>query len=518
MMPMHDLLVEPTFCVTMPDASRQKLTLPGVLAELARDDIVSFDHLRQHQEHAWYSFLVQLAAIALVEENILLDAADEGTWRERLLSLTANHGGHAPWCLVVEDLSLPAFMQPPVPEDNLDAFKECVDEPDAGALDLLVTSKSHDVKAPRVSRPSPDHWVFALVALQTMQGYSGKKNYGIVRMNGGYGSRPCITLAPGRSWGARFRRDVGILLRSRSMIVDQLGYRERGGLALLWLIGWDGQTSLFLQGLDPYFIEVCRRVRLLCEEHSFAARTAATSSARINAETLLGNTGDPWTPVGVDGKALSVSGKKGFAYQTTARLLFGRDFLASQTQRVEASDPPELEFLAWVLARGQGKTEGLHERWVPVPTSVRRRLTSEDARTGLGELAQQRIRAVEISQRGLLRPALCALLQGGAAKLKLDDDRAWPWVQRHDRAVDSRFFPSLWRDLELEPGEAQVAWQRELIDMGREVLREAEGSVPLSAARRYRGLATAEGMFEGLARKHFPDVFYVKEDKNEPSA
>lgn len=517
-MPMHDLLVEPVFHVTMPGGHRAVLTLPGVLAELARDDIVSFDHLRPHQEHAWYAFLVQLVAIALNEEGLALDQADEPRWRERLLRLTKDHGGHAPWCLIVEDLSLPAFMQPPLQEGEITEFKEPVAEPDAPDLDLLVTAKGHDVKPGRASIPRLDHWPLTLVALQTMQGYSGAKNYGIARMNGGYGSRPCVTFAPGPGWGSRLRRDVGILLGIRKNLAEQFGYRQQGGGALMWLEPWDGLSALDLRNLDPYFIEVCRRVRLAEHDGKLIARTKGTVATRTNAGLYAGNLGDPWMPVGADGKALSVSGKSGFGYQRSAELLFGRDFVPSPTQIVTDLGAGDVMFFAWALSRGQGKTEGLHERWVPLPARVRRRLLTESDRASFGELARQRVQTVRTLQDRVLRPALCVLLQGAPGRLKLRDNRASRWVRQHDAAVDQLFFPRLWRDLERDSATAQTDWQRELINLGRALVREAETSVPLSAARRYGAIAAAEGMFEGLARRHFPDVFAEEEAKHDHSA
>jgi len=509
-MPMHDLLIEPAFQVTLRSGRSGTLTLPGVIASLARDDdIVSFDHLRPHQQHAWHAFLVQLAAIALSDAGSPLDSADESTWRDRLRHLTHKHGDHAPWCLVVEDLSLPAFMQPPVPEGHLEALEKVSVFPDAPALELLSVARQHDVKATRVAAPDSDHWAYALVGLQTMQAYSGSNQHAIARMDGGAGTRSCVALAPGLDFGLRFRRDLAVLLEVRQELAAQYGYPAAGGLALLWVEPWDGSASLPLSRLDPYFIEVCRRVRLMVGAKGIEARTAPSAQPRIAAKAARGNTGDPWAPVSAEGKALTVH-KDGFSYRELEKLLFGRDWTPGPAQRVARGDPPALLLLAVSFGHRRRLTglEGFHERLLPLPGRVVRNLTAAEGRDLLAQMAKQRVEAVQRLQRNVLRPSLGVLFKGWSRAVALDRD---PWLRRHDAAVDQLFFPRLWRDLERGALEAQLEWEREIIELGRTVLREAQESVPLATARRYRAFAAAEGLFEALARRHFPDLFAHKE-------
>ena len=68
---------------------------------------------------------------------------------------------------------------------------------------MLVTSKNHDLKSAVAVQAGVDDWIFALITLQTMEGFGGAGNYGISRMNGGLGSRPAFSLVPKRS---RIRR------------------------------------------------------------------------------------------------------------------------------------------------------------------------------------------------------------------------------------------------------------------------------------------------------------------------
>src|ERR1700722_14963992 len=116
----YDLLSEPLLRVRAQDGASHRMSLPAVLKGLGDCQVESFQSLQVHQQHAWYSFLVQLAALAIHRAGILsLDAVPSGDagetfWREALLTLSVKR--HEPWCLVVQDLGQAAFFQPPVPE------------------------------------------------------------------------------------------------------------------------------------------------------------------------------------------------------------------------------------------------------------------------------------------------------------------------------------------------------------------------------------------------------------------
>ena len=88
------------------------------------------------------------------------------------------------WELVVDDWSKPALLQPPtVAATDRAAYKNRLPTPDA--LDMLVTAKNHDLKQERMVGASEQDWLFALVTLQTTEGFLGAGNYGVSRMNGG---------------------------------------------------------------------------------------------------------------------------------------------------------------------------------------------------------------------------------------------------------------------------------------------------------------------------------------------
>ena len=141
------LLEDPLLRVRLPDETVEDVSLPEVLHTLSQDNVLSFEALQAHQQQAWYSFLVQLAAMAAAREaGGTMPSSVEG-WQSALVGLAG--GDEVPWHLVVEDVSRPAFLQSPVPEGSLEDADYEADVPTPDELDMLITSKSHDVKARR---------------------------------------------------------------------------------------------------------------------------------------------------------------------------------------------------------------------------------------------------------------------------------------------------------------------------------------------------------------------------------
>ena len=260
---MLNLLTEPLIGIIQPGEPRLAASLPEVQAALLADRVDAFPALRPHQRHAAHAFLVQLGAMALHRAGLEQPPADAAEWLELLRGLTPEWPGDEPWHLVVDDITKPAFMQPPArsPEREKD-YKAIVATPDE--LDMLVTAKNHDLKSSIAAQANVDNWIFALVTLQTMEGYGGVGNHGIARMNGGLGNRPAFSLAPvGQNPGAHVRRDIIALLECRPELLDNFPMID-GGIGLLWTLPWDGEAEemLLADGLDPLFIEICRRIRL----------------------------------------------------------------------------------------------------------------------------------------------------------------------------------------------------------------------------------------------------------------
>ena len=316
----------------LPFASMKEETratdLPGLFAHFARDEVRQLPFLRPHQEMPWHAFMVQLGALALHRSGRTDIPDDPQSWRDLLRHLTAEWPDDEPWHLVVDDLHKPAFMQPPLPEKGAEPFKSVISTPDD--LDVLVTSKNFGVKQGTAAGALPASWIAALVTLQTTGGFLGSGNYGIARMNGGFATRPFIGLVPRGGIGAHWRRDVELMLAGRAELLrDYETFAEDDGAALLWCLPWDGERQLELGDLDPWFIEICRRVRLSeTESGNLLARAGGSKAARIAAKELKGQLGDPWIPIN--------RAKDGAAYKSKTDLS-GDERSSVRPERMEAA-------------------------------------------------------------------------------------------------------------------------------------------------------------------------------------
>ena len=309
------------------------LSLPGIFAALARDEVDSFPAVRPHQAPAWHMFLVQLAALAMHRGGLTEVPSDEEKWRDLLRGLTPDFADDEPWRLVVEDQTKPAFLQPPVPPGV--KLENHVPSPDA--LDLLITARNHDLKQAVARQAASEDWVLALVSLQTGEGYGGSGNQGIARMNGGSSSRPTVSLAPlpSRSTriatprlGAWFRRDVRALLDARERELeenDHFGFVAKGGIGLVWQAPWGEGEQLRLHQLDIWFVEICRRVRLRVEDERLCALRGTSKATRIGAKHFKGALGDPYAPIHkTENKCLTL-GEGDFDYRRLTTLLLSGD-------------------------------------------------------------------------------------------------------------------------------------------------------------------------------------------------
>ena len=501
----HDLLSDDLVRVSL-DGGTRSATLAQILAWLSGEHEVAFPGLQPHQRHPWFAFLVQLGAIARARGGLDLLSCEPAAWRAALLRLTG--GRSEPWSLIVPDLSMPALLQPPVPEASLDGFKTAISTPDQ--LDILLTTRNFDVKGQRMNSPLPEHWLYALVTKQTFEGYSGKANYGIVRMNGGQSNRPCVSVAPSLSWGTRFQRDVQVWLDHRAEIIERHAY-DPNGHTLVWLAPWDGTSSISRRALDPFFIESCRRTRLAHDGGGIKAAMGTSSVARIDTADHAGDTGDIWTPVQTTSKksgrvSLTVPAS-GFTYKKLSDLLFGDGWERPPALEVRADDQPAPVVIAQALVRGQGKTEGYHERVVPVPAKARKMLAAGDGRRRLGELAKLRINRTAEARDRVLKLGVLTLLQGvREEKVDFRDARASPWLERFEQRVDDSFFTSLFDAVDLPADEVRRVWDGLLVDLLEQTFKDAVAEAPMPSAHRYKILAAAEGRFRGALSNIFGEL------------
>lgn len=492
-------------------SSERRLSLPGLLAAMARSEAAGFPALRPHQRPAWHMFLVQIGALALwngKREELPVDAAE---WTDLLRGLTPDYPDDSPWCMAVDDDTRPALLQPSAPSGL-----KWSPVPTPDALDLLITARNHDIKQSVARDVELEDWLFALVSLQTSAGYDGAGNYGIARMNGGSSSRPMMGLVPGHGKDYRlnpskwWRRDVERLLHARRNR-DGAEFGSEGGAALLWCLHWPEGKQLDLRTLDPWFIEVCRRVRLVRAEQGLSAVRAVSKAARIDAKVYRGYVGDPWAPVHIQERKSLTLGGGDFDYRKLADLLFGGEW---QTPLLAQLGPDEnatdCVLVAEALSRGNSKTEGFKSRMVPVPDRAVRLFRSKAA-GDLSKLQLDEIKAFDEALRNAL-----ALLAGrgdwdNVAKGQYASSR--PARERFDRAADGLFFPHLWRRLVAEDsgdGDAQQttgrAFRLALLDAANSELEASMSSVPCVAIQRPRAEARARRAFRSRVWKLDPQL------------
>jgi len=497
MMMQHDLITEPLLSWRDASRIRHRATLPGVLAALSSGELTEFPAARAHQFHPWSMFLAQLAAIALYRGGQATLPTTETEWGDLLLGLTA--GAHEPWALVVSDLAKPAFFQPPVPEESLDGWR-IKEHPDD--LDMLVTTKNHDVKQSQMPSQDVEAWVLALVTLQTMQGYAGGGGgyNGIARMKSGYGSRPRVGLAPDHRLASRFRRDVAVMLETWDRLLER-GFSPEGA-ALLWLVPWTGASSLSWRDLSPHFIEICWRTRCVSVDEQIRCCYTTTDTRRALADSKDGDVGDPWIPIEREGGALTV-GKSGFNYVLMRQLTLDGKYARASAQESRPGDPPSMWLTAAVLSRGQGKTEGLRERELLLPPKIRAWMTREESKLAFARRADQWIDRASTMRSEVLNRALMQLALDTTAPPDHFDDR-----------VDEVFFSSLFVTVELPDEAAQLIWERQLSDLAWNELQKAIDFASVSASRWYRAVTSAEGAFHGCLARHFRTL--VESDSASP--
>ena len=519
---------------------------PGLFAAMARGEVRGFPALRPHQRAAWHMFLVQLAALALdrAGQADLPDTADR--WATLLRGLTPEFPDDEPWRLVVADRCKPAFLQPTDPG----GLKWTpVQTPDA--LDMLITSRNHDLKTAVAVRAEPEDWLYALVSLQTGEGQGGRLNYGIARMRNCHSSRVLLGLAPLDGTGAApdpsawWARDVRRLLDLRAEGKQQSPCTP-GGDALLWLKPWPEGKQLQLAALDPWFIEICRRVRMTPE----GAERATSKAARIDAKDFNGVVGDPWAPVvhrtedkaarvdakdfnGVVGdpwapvvhrtedKALTLGGGN-FTYKRLCDLLIDGNWTVPELARTGPEDTGDMALVAAALSRGKGKTYGWKARVVPVPKTVAPGLFgpktadhSKDMRDDIKKVDEVLKEAVftflvrvdvdkksDKSDEEKIKDA-----KEEYEKMKPDEKRKSPVSlvsavsAAFDRRVDALFFTALWDRIGAADKPAAVSrFQRRLVRIAEQEFETALPGIPCAALWRPRAEARARRAFHKQLR------------------
>lgn len=513
---MFNLLTEPFIRTRMTSGEVLSLSLPQIFEAFLQDEVAGFVALRPHQQASWHMLLAQLGAIATHRSGKNLLTTQD--WADALLHLAPMEA----WDLIGNNDDRPAFLQVPVSG----TYRTRVTAADA--LDVLITARNHSVKAGKALEAHADSWLFALVCLQTMEGFLGAGNYGVSRMNGGFASRPFLGLAPKGRIGAHVLRDIRVILQSRAKVTELTGLKE-DGIDLVWLLPWDGSNSLPFEDLAPGYIEICRRVRLGHGPEGIFALTETSSAARVNAASRSGITGDHWCPVNLKDVKAFTADNRGFDASVLTDLLFAKN-------GVRKFDlPPSMTFLtedegmqvvARVLVRGQGKTEGFHERQVPFRKTTVLALRSG----GIDRLAgHARDHLVEIDEIcSAMRYAVLAFCAAGDAEamkkpsaplLKQVDTHVAPLRRAFQREADALFFERI-QD-RLEDPETAIAQMREMVLRSREMVATTLDVLPALSSRKLKCMAAGDRTMrrafrygKGRLANHFDQIFPKESEKN----
>jgi CRISPR system Cascade subunit CasA len=498
-----NLLTEPLI-----QTDQGMLSFPGLLAAMVRGEAASFPALRPHQRPAWHMFLVQLATLALSDVGATDLPEDEESWRSALRGLTADFPDDAPWHLVVEDPGKPAFLQPPDPGGL--RWNE-VATPDA--LDMLITSRNHDLKREIAHDAAPQDWIFALISVQTMEGFGGAGNYGVARMNGGSSSRVMIALAPATGIGrvidpsAWWRRDVTHLLSSRDGL---------SGQPLIWCRPWPEGQQLDLPTLDPLFIEVCRRVRLTEGDGGLHAERTTSKAARIAAKEAKGMTQDPWAPVHLGEAKTLTLGERDWTYGLLNDLFYGDKWqMPPLAKEADTEKSVAMALVAEAFARGNSKTDGFKSRVIPVPKAVRKQMFGSEAIA----LSDEQIKTIDMVDKALRDGLALIAAEGDRDKQgKAEYARTAPARAALSRVADALFFPALWDKLAAgsKDGrhEVHMRFLRQLAQAARDEFMRAAPGIPCARIMRpraeVRGRAALNArlarIFKEIGEKEFENV------------
>ena len=511
---MHNLLTDPIIRLKNRDLVDLRCPLPEVYGLLMNDEVESFTALRHYQVHSWHAFLCQLGRMALDRAGLELPPRDPSVWGQVLANMTPKFPRHEPWQLMVQDITTPAFMQPPAAdEETRSEYKKVIPTPDK--MDLLVTSKNHVIKSTVATQANPDDWMFALISEQTMDGVIGLHLRAISRMNGGRSNRPAFSLAPLTGGpGARVRRDIEALREAVPNIRrEHPEYPERDGLGLLWTEPWHGaeDETLTKEHLDPLYIEVCRRIRLIRRpDGNMTALRATTKHQRVM--FMKGLTGDPWTPVDRrknEVRSITMT-ETPMALDNTVNLLVHEEIdhphLLTPTQsEVDAGKP--MQIIGRIFCRGQGKTFGYHERSITAGPTLLRALRDRDSaeHTTLKDMTNAR-KDIAGAVRSTLQNAAQTFMSGKSERSTNPEHKAISYKigDRLRAEIHDSFFTDLQQELEApdesQRGHERTQWLGRLAEQARTILQEEFLRMRCPSASRYRARFAANRFFEGMLR------------------
>ena len=446
-----NILTDPVFR-TMHGRKTSMASLSDILAAHASHERVALPALRAHQQHAWHTFLCHLAVLSLETAGLDTMPTRSDRWTAIIQNLTPDqHWPHC-WEMFVPDLTKPAFMQPPIgPFGNAGDYKRVYQTPDSA--DILPSKANHEIKTDTALLNRPDDWIMALISMQTQIGYDGSKNYGIARMKGGLGNRPCVTLLPAGFDESTVARDVHAILRAQHDQPERWSADEHK-VKLLWTMPWDGQEEEYVeeQDLHPLFIDSPRRIRIdISDDGSIRALQALSEQRHVLDTDQDGFLADPWCPMNVEKRASHSPSDNGTTWRQVVQFLTEPDvweppILMNPTpDELERQQP--LQILTRNVTRGLGKTFGYHEHRYDVGPNTVRLMLKRPPDADAVKTASARLRVVT-NMTTHLREALQILQHHGSAEPKEYRNKrsrtlATPWTDFFNQQIGELFFQHL---------------------------------------------------------------------------
>jgi hypothetical protein len=396
----------------------QTLSLPELCYALCQKDAFSLPKLQAHQKLGFITFLENLMALALLERNIsvvdevFLSSLSVSDWRD-MLALVAGVNETA-FDLFVNDRSKPAFFQPPTQAelkvngpkgkivkmpgvDILDPSVIAESTPDN--LTFLQTSKDFDVKLSRIQNNSIEHWIYAIICIQTMSTYSGVSWYSTIKMASSQESRVGISYSTKPFFNHRVQQELPALLKHSFHVAKEKGLNmDANSFKLLWIINRHELSNskdttkndkindihIKLTDCHPLFIDCARVYRLeMQSDGSILAAGIGTDMPLIdNAKDTGGDVGDFWLPIETkknNTKALALS----YRYKFTTDILFK----LMQNQYIKT---PAITFLQEKtefqsgffhfegVVGGKCITLGYHSGYIPMTSGLLSLFSSDD--------------------------------------------------------------------------------------------------------------------------------------------
>jgi CRISPR system Cascade subunit CasA len=469
----------------------------------------SLDHVQAYQYPAVHMFIATLIADALARHPEIMDDVstmasgfesaliersamdiamgdammkNKGAVAALRRRVSVDDAARAAWSLHQPDGTIPAFMQtavlpsadaiPIIPCEGKDIRNYPVWGSNPKEISSLLFGPQHSIKAGFSNNAmTMDQWselvVYGLIDAQTMSGYGGRGNPGIAKMNGGASTRVMSGIRPSGHISGWIRRDAEILYEAlvnhRADAFSNPAF-ERSGVLCLWCIPWNGEkeegiTPGVTVKIHPLVIEVCRRIRVHVADDARVV-LKSTSDQRFSktyTEASCGITDDPWSHIEISGdkqkgktwvrdslsnKAMisaisggEVYGKKGVSIRPS--------LLTSASSDIDGNRPME-----WYIAfveRGMCKTAGFHQRSIPVPGTVAKRMGDSMYIQTINALAHRMLKEEE-RLRGQCIHALMKMRSGtDLSQPSLDKDpRVQKSMDQFSVMVDDIFFTTLW--------------------------------------------------------------------------